>query len=162
MQRWRFRLVSGALLDHSAGCHAGASTKAKVLPGTFPLDVRCPRRVPRASQLTQIISNTTAYPRSYSFGGPPSIIYPFQSNLARIDTAVVFVTKYSREGYDLTDLKVSLSVIGERSVSSAFLARPWRRGPHQCRRRRKQRHDRRHQFGQRHRRECNLFCTYTH
>jgi hypothetical protein len=28
--------------------------------------------------------------------------------LARIDTAIVFVTKYSREGYDLHDLKVSL------------------------------------------------------
>ncbi|GHJ89846.1 hypothetical protein NliqN6_6248 [Naganishia liquefaciens] len=53
-----------------------------------------------------LLTNTTAYPRSYSFGGPPSVIYPFQSNLARIDTAVVFVTKYSREGYDLTDLKL--------------------------------------------------------
>ena len=61
----------------------------------------------RALTLMLAISNTTAYPRSYSFGGPPSVIYPFQSNLARIDTAVVFVTKYSREGYDLTDLKVS-------------------------------------------------------
>lgn len=52
-------------------------------------------------------SNTTAYPRSYVGPGGAATVYPFQADLARIDTAIVFVTKYSREGYDLTDLKVS-------------------------------------------------------
>ncbi|KAJ9094321.1 hypothetical protein QFC19_008006 [Naganishia cerealis] len=53
-----------------------------------------------------LLYNTTAYPRSYTGPAGPATVYPFQSDLARVDTAVVFVTKYSREGYDLTDLKL--------------------------------------------------------
>lgn len=63
---------------------------------------------PDVSKLTiDFPSNTTAYPRSYVGPVGAATVYPFQSDLTRIDTAVVFVTKYSREGYDLTSLKVS-------------------------------------------------------
>lgn len=66
-------------------------------------------RVGETHGLTRyLLSNTTAYPRSYVGPFGPATVYPFQADLARIDTAIVFVTKYAREGYDLHDLKVSL------------------------------------------------------
>lgn len=111
IQRRRFWLVSSSLPDHPSRRHARASPKAKVLPGTLPPVVSrrgCPVR--HVKLTCRLHSNTTAYPRSYVGPVGPATVYPFQANLARVDTAIVFVTKYSREGYDLHDLKVSLHV----------------------------------------------------
>lgn len=51
--------------------------------------------------------NVTADPQLSFFGPSPTTSYPIDGALSRVDTAMVFVTSYSREGYDRSSLNVS-------------------------------------------------------
>ncbi|KAJ9118115.1 hypothetical protein QFC22_004015 [Naganishia vaughanmartiniae] len=86
--------------------HGGGSGWSQAPFLVTPLDAMQERARKDKFYLEHFLFNTTAYPRSYSGPAGPATVYPFQADLARVDTAVVFVTKYSREGYDLHDLKL--------------------------------------------------------
>ncbi|KAI5452604.1 hypothetical protein NCC49_000764 [Naganishia albida] len=87
--------------------HGGGSGWSQAPYLITPLDAMQERARKQKFYLEHfLLYNTTAYPRSYVGPTGPATVYPFQANLARVDTAVVFVTKYSREGYDLHDLKL--------------------------------------------------------
>ncbi|KAJ9116758.1 hypothetical protein QFC20_000694, partial [Naganishia adeliensis] len=87
--------------------HGGGSGWSQAPYLITPLDAMQERARKQKFYLEHfLLYNTTAYPRSYVGPVGPATVYPFQANLARVDTAIVFVTKYSREGYDLHDLKL--------------------------------------------------------